>query len=381
MQTLERPGLKQEIDEKLERLARVIVDEGLAGVLLNTQPNFAWLSAGGDNGVDSSREAGVGTLFVRRDGRKFILANRIELARLITEQLEGQEYEPIEFGWEEEKANPSLVVDISHSLAGEELPLGSDSPFGPSVRVIDQAIARARYKLTAAEVDRFRLLGREAGEALGKMARSLVPGLSEREVARQAVDSLAAIGADSVVTLVAADERLRLFRHPSPTDLCWNRRLMIAVCARRDGLIVSLTRIVCAGAVPEDLSVRTRATAGVNASLLAATKPGASGADLYEVAARAYRDAGFPGEEHLHHQGGAAGYRTRDWVAHAACTERVQDGQAFAWNPSITGSKVEETCIASSDGIEIITTTPGWPAIAIEADGEGKYVLPDVLSL
>jgi Xaa-Pro aminopeptidase len=381
VQTLVPPGLKAEIDEKLERLARVIVAEGLAGVLINTQPNFAWLSAGGDNGVDSSREAGVGTLFVRRDGRKFVLANRIELARLMTEQLEGQEYEPIEFGWEEEKANPSLVVDISRSLASKELPLGSDSPFGPSVRILDKAIARARYKLTAAEADRFRLLGREAGEAIGKMARSLVPGLSEREVARQAVDSLAAIGADSVVTLVAADERLRLFRHPSPTDLCWDKTLMIAVCARRGGLIASLTRIVCAGAVPEGLRLRTRATAGVNASLLAATKPGASGADLYEVAARAYRDAGFPGEEHLHHQGGAAGYRTREWVAHSACTERVQDGQAFAWNPSITGSKVEETCIASHEGIEIITTTQGWPAITSKADLDDQYLLPDVLSL
>jgi hypothetical protein len=59
----------------------------------------------------------------------------------------------------------------------------------------------------------------------------------------------------------------------------------------------------------------------------------------------------------------------------------VQDRQAFAWNPSITGSKVEETCIASSDGIEMITTTPGWPVIAIKVDGEGKYLLPDVLSL
>src|SRR5467141_607983 len=131
--------MKPETEEKLERLARVIVDEGLAGVLINTQPNFAWLSAGGDNGVDSSREAGVGTLFVRRDGRKFVLANRIELTRLMTEQVEGQEYEPIQFGWEEEKANPSLVVDISRSLEGEELPLGSDSPFGPTVRVIDKA--------------------------------------------------------------------------------------------------------------------------------------------------------------------------------------------------------------------------------------------------
>ena len=115
--------------------------------------------------------------------------------------------------------------------------------------------------------------------------------------------------------------------------------------------------------------------------LVAASRLGTSGADLYEVAARAYGDAGFPGEEHLHHQGGAAGYRTRDWVAHPACTERVQDGQAFAWNPSITGSKVEETCIASDEGIEMITTTPGWPAITGEADVDGKYFLPDVLSL
>lgn len=373
-----RPDSKNEIEEKLERLARVIADQGLSGVLINTQPNFAWLSAGGSNGIDSSREAGVGTLLVRSDGRRFVLANRIELSRLLTEQLNGQGYEPIDFGWEDEKANTSLPAEVALSLVDKRLPLGSDSPMGSSVRVVDQAVARARYKLTAGEIDRFRLLGQKAGEAIGRMARSLVPGLSEREVARRAVDSLAAIGAASVVTLVAADERLRLFRHPPPTDLCWNKTVMIVVCARRGGLIASLSRIVCDGAVPEDLRNRTRATAGVNASLLDATKPGATGADLYEVAARAYRAAGFPGEEHLHHQGGAAGYRTRDWVAHPASTELVQDSQAFAWNPSITGSKVEETCIAFEDGIEIITTTSDWPAIP---SGDGKYFLPDVLSL
>lgn len=373
-----RPDSKNEIEAKIERLARVIADQGLSGVLINTQPNFAWLSAGGSNGIDSSREAGVGTLLVRRDGRRFVLANRIELTRLLTEQLNGQGYEPIDFGWEDEKANPSLAAEVALSLVDKGLPLGSDSPMGLSVRVVDQAVARARYKLTAGEIDRFRLLGQEAGEAIGGMARSLVPGLSEREVARRAADSLAAIGAASVVTLVAADERLRLFRHPTPTDLCWNKTVMIVVCARRGGLIASLSRIVCNGAVPEDLRNRTRAAARVNASLLDATKPGATGAALYEVAARAYRAAGFPGEEHLHHQGGAAGYRTRDWVAHPASTELVQDSQAFAWNPSITGSKVEETCIAFADGIEIITTTQDWPAIA---SGDGKYFLPDVLSL
>ena len=371
--------MKEEIEEKLERLARVIADERLAGVLINTQPNFAWLSAGGTNGIDLSRESGAGTLLICRDGRRFVLANRIELTRLMTEQLNSQGYEPIDFTWEDEKANPSLVAGLARSLVTDDLPLGSDFALGSTVRVVDKAIARARYKLTTAEIDRFRVLGREAGEAIGKMARSLTPGLSEHEVARQALTALTNIGADSIVTLVAADDRLRHFRHPVPTDLRWEKSLMVVVCARRSGLIVSLTRIVCNGPIPDDLRQRTGATADVNAKLLAATRPGVSGAELYDLAARAYGEAGFPGEERLHHQGGAAGYQTRDWVAHPGCTEVVQDSQAFAWNPSITGSKVEETCIAFEDGIEIITTTQGWPAITSEANG--KYILPDVLSL
>jgi Xaa-Pro aminopeptidase len=373
--------MKEEIEEKLERLIRVIAHEKLSGILINSQANFAWLTAGGRNGIDLSRESGAGTLLICRDGRRFVLANRIELARLMTEQLQGQGYEPIDFTWEDEKANSSLVSDLAHSLVGNGFPLGSDLALGSTVRVIDKAIARARYKLTVAEIDRFRLLGSEAGAAIGKMARSLTPGLSEHEVATQAVEALANIDADSIVTLVAADDRLRHFRHPTPTDLRWDKTLMVVVCARRGGLIASLTRIVCAGSVPDSLKQLTRATAGVKAKLLEATKPGVSGADLYKVAARAYSDAGFPGEEHLHHQGGAAGYRTRDWVAHPACIERVQDSQAFAWNPSITGSKVEETCIAFEDGIEIITTTPGWPSNTVGTDGAAKYFLPDVLSI
>src|ERR1700730_3463243 len=114
--------MNAEIEEKLERLGRVIVDEGLAGILINSQPNFAWLTAGGANGIDFSREAGTGTLLVCRDGRRFVLANRIELVRLTSEHLRGQGYEPVDFAWEDEKTNPSLVADIAHSLVTGELP-------------------------------------------------------------------------------------------------------------------------------------------------------------------------------------------------------------------------------------------------------------------
>ena len=147
---------------------------------------------------------------------------------------------------------------------------------------------------------------------------------------------------------------------------------------RRAGLIASLTRIVCAGCVPEELRRRTHAAARVNARLLAATRPGATGAELYGTAARAYAEEGFAGEEHLHHQGGACGYRTRDWVAHPLSAEAVQPRQAFAWNPSITGTKVEETCLALADEVEVITTSPDWPSLQVEVKGR-HYCLPDVL--
>jgi len=371
--------MSSEIDEKTERLVRVCFSEGLAGVLINSQPNFAWMTAGGRNGVDSSRENGVATLLVRRDGKRFVLANRIEMARIMTEEVNGLNYEPLEFGWEEEKQNPAIIAKLARSVTTEAMPLGCDLPLSDAA-VIDAAIARERYQLTASEIVRFKALGQDAGGAIGTLARSLSPGLTEREVARRTNEALGAIGADAVVTLVAADERIQRFRHPVPKDVEWKKVLMIVVCARRHGLIASLTRIVCAGAVPDELSRRTRAAAQVNALLFNTSKPGVNGRELYEVAANGYRAEGFSGEEKLHHQGGAAGYRTRDWVAHPTCADRVQKNQAFAWNPSITGTKVEETMIAFEDHIEVITTTPGWPSIQIEF-GADTYILPDVLSV
>ena len=369
-----------EIAEKTERLAAALAAEGLGGVLLGSQHNFAWLTAGGSNGIDLSREQGACALLVRADGKRFVIASRIEMARLLEEELSGAGFEPVEYGWEEDKASPTFVADLASTLLEGGKALGSDLPAGPGVKVFEGAVARCRYQLTTSEVERFRRLGRDAGEVVGAFARTLQPGETETEVARRLSDALAARGMRSVVTLVASDERLPKFRHPVPSARRWERTLMLVTCARRGGLIASLSRIVCAGSVPEELRRRTQSVARVNARLLAATRPGANGSELYRTAAAAYAEEGFAGEEHLHHQGGACGYRTRDWVAHPASAETVQPNQAFAWNPSITGTKAEETCLASAEGVELLTTTPEWPQITVRFDGR-EFPSPDVLAL
>jgi antitoxin VapB len=302
------------------------------------------------------------------------------MPRLVSEELSVTDFEAVEFAWEDEQSSPFFLEDKAVELLGHHARLGSDLNVGSNSRRVEAAIARCRYQLTEPELEKFRRLGRDVGEAIGELVRTLGPGQTEREVAAQVVSALAARGAYPLVTLIAADDRIRNFRHPVPTERRWKKVLMVVVCARRNGLIASLTRIICSGPIPDELRRRTIAAARVNAQLLAATTPGATGAELYAVAARSYADEGFPGEQLLHHLGGACGYRTRDWLAHPKSAEVVCLNQAFAWNPTVTGSKVEETCIVHADGVELITTTPAWPQLSAEVNGR-VYHSADVLAV
>ncbi len=206
------------------------------------------------------------------------------------------------------------------------------------------------------------------------------PVSRELDIAEKMRTEFSRSGMSLVVTLVAADERIQRFRHPVPSKKRWEKTLLLVACAKRSGMIVSLSRMVANGSIPDDLIRRTDAAAFVNANLWHRTRPGTSGAELYQAAAEAYRYAGFEGEIDKHHQGGAAGYRTRDWVAHPACSDVVQPNQAFAWNPSISGTKVEETVIANETGIDVLTISANYPSIVTEIDGV-TYHSPGILSL
>src|SRR5436853_2013362 len=121
---------RAEIAEKTERLLRMLAQERLGGVILGSQHNFAWLTAGGTNGVDLSNQAGACALVVRADGKRYVLASRIEMARVLAEEVSAEEFEPIEFAWEEEKASPTFLADRALSLIESNSRVGSDLSLG-----------------------------------------------------------------------------------------------------------------------------------------------------------------------------------------------------------------------------------------------------------
>jgi Xaa-Pro dipeptidase len=86
-----------------------------------------------------------------------------------------------------------------------------------------------------------------------------------------------------------------------------------------------------------------------------ATRPGRTLAEAFADCQRFYAEEGFPEEWRLHHQGGMTGYVSREVIATPHTQQEIRAGQAFAWNPSITGAKAEETFILTEGGPEVIT--------------------------
>jgi hypothetical protein len=77
--------------------------------------------------------------------------------------------------------------------------------------------------------------------------------------------------------------------------------------------------------------------------------------EAFDDCVRFYAEAGFPDAWRHHHQGGIAGYRSREVIARPGDATRIEVGQAFAWNPSVTGAKAEETFVLLDAGPEVIT--------------------------
>jgi len=315
-------------------------------------------------------------LLVAADGRRYALANAIEMPRLAGEALAGLGFEPIEFAWIDERANPAFLVQRATGLLAG--PIGSDVAVG-GAHPFEASLSGLRSALEPEELQRYRSLGADVGRAVGALLNSVPPGISEREVIREVAIALLRANARPLVLLAAADDRLLRHRHPLPTALVWTDRLMVAVCAERDGLVVALSRLLSAGPPQAEMARRLTAAQGVLADLLDASLPGVSAASLYQVAADGYARRGFSGEEARHHQGGLIGYRSREWIAHPQSGEAIPTpASAVAWNPSITGTKVEETCLVTAGGVEVITSSSGWPSSAVTAQGR-TLLLPDHL--
>lgn len=241
---------------------------------------------------------------------------------------------------------------------------------------IAPALRAARGPLLPAEASRYRALCRDVATAFTAVLAGARPDQTERQLAAAVVAALADAGTEVLVVLVAGESRLTV-RHPMPTGAPLGHRAMAVACARRHGLVANLSRWVTmpAGAASGDGTgsgdVGAQDAAGaavlqVEADVLDALAPGTTFASLLETVQAAYPRHGLPADEWTrHHQGGAAGYAGRDPRLAPGVPDVVQAGQAFAFNPTAQGAKVEDTVLLGPDRVEVLTVDPDWPTTQV----------------
>jgi hypothetical protein len=107
----------------------------------------------------------------------YLIANNIEISRLLTEEISEDEFQPIEITWQAEK-DPQTILNAAKSVAKR-------GNFGMRHRISRDAHDRTfdrrlPAELTAGEIDRYKQVGSDAGQALENVFPLLAPVRQKR---------------------------------------------------------------------------------------------------------------------------------------------------------------------------------------------------------
>jgi antitoxin VapB len=305
--------------------------EAADGRLVTSRPaDVRWLLCGRGRPVDEGAASSPYTVVLDGDSAR-VLYQDIERSRVESEEhWEELGYEPVPYPWFE-----------AHGL-GETPPV----------------LGELRRELCAQELERYRRAGADAADAMRATLGALAPELTERDAATELARQAWLRGFFPPVVLVGSERRQPVHRHPQPTEMPLGRHALLAITAEREGLHVSLTRLVSFGPAPQELARLVAACAEVDAAFLGSSKPGATLGEVFAAGDVAYADQGFPEEWRHNHQGGLTGYRGREVFATPGEAAVIPSAAAVAWNPSIAGgAKSEDTALITEEGVEVITRT------------------------
>ncbi|MFA9417610.1 M24 family metallopeptidase [Natrinema sp. HArc-T2] len=364
--------------DKRERLEAYLESHDLDSVWFARPNSFAWLT-GGTNVVDREGDSGVAA--VGYDGTDVTLvANNIEADRIVSEEVPDLDVDELvveDFPWHASSLDEAVAEHVgSDERAAIDIALSGFERVDPTP---------LRQPLTERDRERYRELGRQTAAAVEAVCRELQSGDTEHEVASALRVALSARDIEAPVVLVGGATRAQQYRHYTPTEAELGEYALVSVTAERAGLHASCTRTV-AFDPPAWLEERHEAAARVEATALAATQDAAtssdSAGDVFTAIQQAYDAVGYEGEWEHHHQGGAAGFAGREWIATPDHDAPVEAPMAYAWNPTVQGAKSEGTALVTDDDIEVLTATGRWPTTSVSAvDRDLELERPAVLEL
>ena len=341
-----------EFNERISPIRELMKAKGLEAFVLRRNPNLAWAIAGRAH-VPTTIDAACFDLIITQDTATAI-TNVVEAPRLIAEEL------PAEVSVKTVKWSEGRDSKLpTGSKVGSDQPGAERIDLGTEVEII-------RASLIASDLLRFEEICSDAAIALGNALKQVQKDDREIDVAGLITHSLWQSDLEIAFLGVAGVSRVQKFRHPLPTTSEIGNLVSASICAKRKGLIASVTRIVCFDTVSDAMVDEYTSIFKVEAAMFDATVVGQPFSDPINAAIAAYSAHGFESDEwSKHHQGGPTGFLPRDWPANQASTRLIAPNQPIAWNPTGKGWKAEDTIVATSTGVKILTHDSEWPAFEV----------------
>jgi Xaa-Pro aminopeptidase len=352
-------SFNKEVDFKLELIRKTLTETGAIALRLRGTDWFSWATAGGSNTVLLTAETGVAELLITAENA-WVLTDQIAAQRLQDEELPDN-FQMHIYPWADVSKREAFVKQITGG--GNVM---SDRPKAEETPII-ASLQSHKQVMMSSELERYRRVGRLASEAMTEVLSAAKPTWTEYQLAGAGAEALWARGLHPALTLAAGERRLPMYRHSTPTDEQIGRQAMLVFGARGYGLYANLTRFVCFGSLAEKDAELHRKVREIEAAALNFCLPKISLNAVYYALKTAYEQHGYSQAIREHHQGGTTGYLAREIVANPTTSDILAPNMAVAWNPSLSGAKIEDTFVIHSDGtLENLTFDPNWPSVDVE---------------
>lgn len=361
----------RELREKLARVRGLMREKNLDGIYLKSQENFSWLSCGHVSHLGPGAMGNCG-LLVTEDGQ-YAITNNIEAPRMEEEEgLTELGFDLLYDVWYQEDFEKTTI----ERLCGKGR-VGSDftAAYGP---VVAGDVQKLRFSLTEEEIERYIRGGQLVSRLVEEAGMAMRAGETELAVAGRLYDLARRSDVEPLSVFCTSDERIYKFRHAIPTEKKIRERAQFGGNYRYKGLVLCCTRYVNFVPLTDELKKQYRDNVEIECIMIQNSYPGNTYRNVLAAGQKAYEDRGYGEEFAKHHQGGPIGYVGRDYRVGFSHDGVIPVNQAFCWNPSITGTKSEDTVLMTADGPLFLTKPFVYPAITVEVGGQ-TFVRPDIL--
>ncbi len=356
---------RADVHAKQAWVAQLLREVECEGLLILDQDNFSWLTSGGaSRGILDPDQQPV--LYFSADQR-WILSCNVDSQRLFDEELDGLGFQLKEWPWH--WGREQLLADLCQKRR-----LACDRAAG-DLKPVARELRGRRRTLSPYEQACYRSLGHIVSHALEATCRSLVPGLTEREIAGQLGHRLLHRGVYPLTISVAGDGRSRPYRQCGFTPSAVNRYCLLTVTARKYGLCLTASRTVSFGPLDDALRAEHEAACKIGAAYAASTWPDAVPREILNVGRRIYQVTGYEHEWRECPQGHVTGRTPVELPLSPQTEELLQADWAVTWRVSTGAASCCDTYLIAEEGPRTMTPTEAWPLRRVRFQGL-EFALP-----